>query len=423
METIREELDHLTDDDAAEPDAARAEEVYRRYLQSTSSTLALSTSITRLLERRELRESDIVDYGLSPTRAQLRFAVRPTLRSNVERIAKGLQATLLSLAAEIPVRKRLNAVFTVDPHNDLLPTLAGANSLEELTGDWTLLLERIERGSRFVPKYMREIRGEHPLSPVSTAREVYEYFDADANTNARLHEFMAYVPAHRRPGWEELSAFMMRPLHDLLPYDQRLDGAFPDHVEEEDPEPFSYDSTGQRQTLQYLTRTSWNGDRSFAPPESSSSPESAHRDANADRASEREVQSTLLADDLRGRRTSVEPRSQRRTASAIGRNQAPVPPVNVLHGMASISSAPRPQLTAPVNWSTTAFTNHDERTSITPQRPETSSARRVFLGQDGLRDADPPLSSRTHARREHSPSERASRRPSRRSRWSEFNAQ
>lgn len=197
METIEEEMDRLSGDEIPPRSSTRAEDLYRNYLQSTSGSIALSTSVKRLVDHGPLRMSDVVDYSIAVHKAKPRFGLIPRLRTVADMVVKELQRLLNELAAEVPARRERNLVFLIDPLGDLVPTLSGASSIEELAGDWTILRERIERASRFVLKYVKEAREEVVSSPISTNPEAYGVFEEKATIDTRLHEFMAYVPAHQ----------------------------------------------------------------------------------------------------------------------------------------------------------------------------------------------------------------------------------
>ncbi|GJF00558.1 polyprotein [Phanerochaete sordida] len=336
----QEDLDRLSDDDQPPANEDRVDRLYRSYLEDSPTAYALATSIKRLTERVDLKETDVVDFGLSSRSPRLRFAIRPPVRNWIERTVRDLQTLLLELAKEIPARRDGDHCYRLDPFDDLIPALAGTRTVNELAAVWTLLRERLVRANKFVLKYVKEAKKQAVSSPTSTHPDVFERFDPDASLEARLHEYMAYVPAHQRPGAYDLPVFMNTPLRALLQLSNRLDEAFPPRAEEQSPQAFSYNIKGEREPVDYLKRTSWSGNFALPPQED----ERASTAQPSETASERETRQHLNAEPSSSISSFL---SNRRadTSSAYVAPEVPLPPSavpipgsNVLFGLASTAS-------------------------------------------------------------------------------------
>ena len=96
----------------------RADELYRTYLQSTSTNISLSTTIQRLIDRTDLTPSDIVDYGRGASEIRPRFMLRPALKDMVVSATRELQGLLAALAEEVPRRCGQNDYYYIDPDDN-----------------------------------------------------------------------------------------------------------------------------------------------------------------------------------------------------------------------------------------------------------------------------------------------------------------
>ncbi len=238
-----------------------AEKLYADYTRDSSRRMSFKAEVKQLINKTRWAPSDVIDFGLSTQPiARPRFALRPAVTCLVERVFGDLQALLAGLAAEIPQRKALNNYhYCLDPYGDLLPALRGSNSLEELYGAWDLLRERLDRGSRFVERYIEESRGLHPTSPASTAPEVYQIFEPNAPLAVRIREFKAHVPSHYQAVDEEDRGKLLDfdvPLQEFVEVPLQVQSAFPPREPEAAPQAFSYDEKGAREDVSFLSRTS-----------------------------------------------------------------------------------------------------------------------------------------------------------------------
>lgn len=269
-----DELDDVEED----PSKLRAERLYEEYTRDGSTRVSLKQEVSQYVNRLQWQPTDIVDYGTTIGVANRpRFALRPPILRAVDRVFSSLQTLLASLAYEVPARRaRNNYHYILDPQGDLLPVLHGANSLAELSGAWEILRERLEKGSRFVTRYLEEAQGAQGISsPATTLSEVYRPFQPDAIPDQRIREYRALVPTHQKAGLSPPDVLdLARPLEELVYVPPQLQEAFPPREPESSPKAFSYKISGERQDMSHYGRTSYGADSGFAVPANYSQPES-----------------------------------------------------------------------------------------------------------------------------------------------------
>ncbi|KAI0749011.1 hypothetical protein BC629DRAFT_1444896 [Irpex lacteus] len=374
-------LDELSGDEEEQSPKSTADKLYEEYLKGNSRSVSLNSEVYLLDKKAHLSRQDIIDHGVADNdSSRPRFSLRPPLVKTIERVFKDLQSLLAELAAEVPVRRALNNYhYLLDPYGDLLPVLRGASSLAELVGAWDILRERMNRGSRFVRRYVREARGEvTPASPASTASEVYRSFNPEATAAWRIREFRAKVPHHilsddKTPRLDLLSPEV--PLDAIVPVPEDVEASFPQREAEANPAAFSYAEDGTREDLTFLSRTSYYAGfgSSASEPESISGavarrPRSrgprnkavfADQPEYADPAGDfnsPQATSTAIAlqGNYHGERTAPDNANYASTPSA--RNLPNVQSSNFLYGLASASTTPRfppptyDMNTVPGNW-------------------------------------------------------------------------
>ena len=120
---------------------------------------------------------------------------------NEERLTRILRAvnetqTFLNRMADL-IQER-SQVFRIDPQDTMTTALQGCESRSQLDMAYKILVKRLRIAQQMVMKYEAEYKGDDlPLSPVSTAPELYSDFDRIDGVDGRMRFMLENIPHHQ----------------------------------------------------------------------------------------------------------------------------------------------------------------------------------------------------------------------------------
>ncbi|KAJ7127196.1 hypothetical protein C8R44DRAFT_874266 [Mycena epipterygia] len=243
-------------------------ELRMEFLKETEEDRSIFSQVVFLGNKKFLEPRDVIDRGVSTLEVVPRFGLDPGFIVRLEKTLTEMQRVLSRASVLVPERR---TVFTIDPHDALLPVLRGADTLDELQIAWTALSKRFALSMDYLDKYENEYKAtvadERPSSPVSTDPGVYERYPTAKSTLSRLAYLYDNVP-HLQALLPEDYDHDTSYLTDHLPASAKLRMAFPDQLGEERPSTVYYSSSGERMERSLSEWTSWRTGGNFdIPPE------------------------------------------------------------------------------------------------------------------------------------------------------------
>ncbi|KAJ3472881.1 hypothetical protein NLI96_g13214 [Meripilus lineatus] len=282
-----------------DPDVVKA---YDEWSVPTSLNLSLKQKVKRLVDQGPLRPADVVDFGPIPPEGRKRYRLKHTYRSQVTVTLQALQRIINVLAAKVPHSSEESPGYEVVPSHDLMLVLDDAHSLAQLSGDWEILQERMERGARFVEKYYRAHKGERIGSPVTTDPRIYETM-AVGDIDTLYKQYRTQVPSMWKGApWSspDRKAFLESDLEELIVVDRKLKDAFPPQAESNAKYPYSYsETTNERKDMSYLLRSSIGNPNLRLPSIPKKEPKGKERERTAESARRRDSRSTEEEEEVR----------------------------------------------------------------------------------------------------------------------------
>ncbi|KAJ3472941.1 hypothetical protein NLI96_g13194 [Meripilus lineatus] len=191
----QELLDELHTTDANEH-LDEVERIYQFYSTIQGNGFSIRSLSLRIRSQTSLTPSDIIDFGLYPSNETKRYQVKPELYTQIEAAVQSVQGLIDDLTSLIPDRKPGRRGFRIDPTNDVLEILQGSDRLVSLYGAYEVLRKRMDRAALFIEKYYRLCKGEPISSPATTAAEIHERFDPEANADKRLLEHIGMTNSY-----------------------------------------------------------------------------------------------------------------------------------------------------------------------------------------------------------------------------------
>ena len=164
------------------------------YNTEQGNNLSTTAEVSWILQKPCLKPQDIEmrEDNSDPHTAvrMINSKMQPILRVVTE-----LQTFLERMAQLIPER---NSVFRIDPHETMTSALQGCTSRSQLEVAYKILLKRLLVAQQTVIKYESQYRQmEAPLSPISTALDLYEEFDNIDSVDNRMRYMLNNIPHHQ----------------------------------------------------------------------------------------------------------------------------------------------------------------------------------------------------------------------------------
>ncbi|KAJ3472938.1 hypothetical protein NLI96_g13195 [Meripilus lineatus] len=239
----QELLDELHTTDASEA-LNEVERIYQLYSTIQRNGFSIRSLSLRIRSQASLAPSDIIDFGPRPQSGMKRYQIRPELYAQIEATVQSLQGLIDDLISLIPDRESGRRGFRIDPTNDVLEVLQGADRLISLYGAYEVIRKRMDRAAQFLEKYYRLCKGEAITSPATTSAEIHERFDPGASTDRRILEHIGMTNSFGRrysiDQRKELDAFMNRELDEVVLLTKDVEQAFPNKPTSVYPLPYTY---------------------------------------------------------------------------------------------------------------------------------------------------------------------------------------
>jgi hypothetical protein len=241
-------------------------ELERDYSTHTESEASLFERAS-IASKRALDPADILDRGISlHDRPIARFSLETGFLIRTEKTIKDMNFLLSRSSALVPGR---STFFVVDPQYSFLRVLKSAGDLNQLVVAWLALSTRMALAQRSLVKYQNEFRAtakdEIPLSPVSTAPEIYSAFPNEGSPISDVNYLYENVPSLQGiwpPGYEP-GRTRVESVGEVPSY---LTMAFPQRLPEEHPITYYYSEDGTRMAVASSVRSGHGAGPNFVPP-------------------------------------------------------------------------------------------------------------------------------------------------------------
>ncbi|KAJ7301385.1 hypothetical protein DFH08DRAFT_827581 [Mycena albidolilacea] len=242
-------------------------ELERNYASHSENEASLFERSTSIASKCSLDPTDVLDRGVSlHDRPVARFSLETGFLIRTEKTIKDMNALLSRSSALVPGR---TTFFLVDPQYSFLRVLKSAGDLNQLLVAWHALSTRMGLAQRSFTKYQEEFRAttkeEMPLSPVSTAPEIYTSFPVDGSPITdvnylydNLPHLQSIWPPRHEPGKTRVESAVEVPPYLLM--------AFPDRFPEDRPTTYYYLEDGTRMAVASSVRSSHGAGPNFVPP-------------------------------------------------------------------------------------------------------------------------------------------------------------
>ncbi|KAJ7171769.1 hypothetical protein C8R43DRAFT_1120148 [Mycena crocata] len=230
-------------------------ELQMEYMSESEDETSVFNRVTMIASKKSLLPKDLQDKGIDMEDSLApRFSLETGLSYRTMRTISEMQSVLDRAAALVPNRNR---AFLVDPHGVAKSILSGADSLDEISIAWMTLSSRMDLAQRFLEKYEAEYQiadpALMPLSPASTAAEIYDNFPTKKSALTQLTYMYDQVPHHQvhlPASYDKDTGYL--PSH--FPASNGLRRAFPPRRPEPNPSVISYTLNGERVEKHYYSK-------------------------------------------------------------------------------------------------------------------------------------------------------------------------
>ena len=165
------------------------------YNLERGSNVSTAMEVSWILLQPNLNPSDITRKVGEGVDSHTSICVKEEKLTRILRAVNELQTFLDRMAELIDERSQ---VFCIDPQNTMTTALRGCESRSQLDMAYKILVKRLRIGQQTVIKYEAEYQGNDvPLSPVSTAPDLYSDFDRIEGVDSRMRYILENIPHHQ----------------------------------------------------------------------------------------------------------------------------------------------------------------------------------------------------------------------------------
>ncbi|KIK02913.1 hypothetical protein K443DRAFT_5803 [Laccaria amethystina LaAM-08-1] len=183
------------------------------YNEEKGGKLSTAMEVSWVLMQPNLNPSDITrkyEEGIDPFTS---ICVKEEQLARILQAVNELQTFLYRMADLIEERTQ---VFCIDPQDTMTMALRGCKSRSQLNMAYKILGKHLQVAQQTVMKYKAKYQGgEVPLSPISTAPELYSDFERIDNIDGHMRYMLGNIPHHQG----HLTSGALQAVRDRLSWD------------------------------------------------------------------------------------------------------------------------------------------------------------------------------------------------------------
>ena len=166
------------------------------YNKENGENLSTAAEVSWILQNPNLHPNDFEHRSGNGVDPYTCIALKPTRLNRILRAVTELQTFLDRMAQMIEERSN---VFKIDPEDTMTAALRGGESRSQLEVAYAILSKRLRIAQQTVMKYEAEYqRIEVPLSPISTAPDLYQDFSRLDSVDDRMRYMLQNIPHHQQ---------------------------------------------------------------------------------------------------------------------------------------------------------------------------------------------------------------------------------